>query len=383
MALTGRRDGPPLGPPGLLVARLDGLRTDLTALAGLELDPAALLGERAAIAGLHRSGEVSCGGTTRLLPSADGWVALSLTRPDDIDAVPALVEAVSVADPWDAVTACAATRPGASFVERARLLGLPVAALPPPGVTRPDPVVRRRVDGPPAPPRRLCGMRVVDLSSLWAGPLCGSLLAAAGADVVKVESTRRPDGARHGPQRFFDLMNAGKRSVALDLTTSEGTGILARLLGAADVVIEASRPRALRQLGLDAERLTSTGPQVWVSITGHGRAEPDAGWVGFGDDAAVAGGLVACDGAGPIFCADAVADPLAGLVAARAALRALATGGRWAVDVALSRVAAWAAGPTAPVPVSVSAAPPRARPEERPGPALGEHTAAVLASLPR
>ena len=104
-------------------------------------------------------------------------------------------------------------------------------------------------------------------------------------------------------------MNAGKRSVALDLTTSEGTRILARLLATADVVIEASRPRALQQLGLDADRLTSTGPQVWVSITGHGRAEPGAGWVGFGDDAAVAGGLVACDAAGPIFCADAVADP--------------------------------------------------------------------------
>ena len=119
-----------------------------------------------------------------------------------------------------------------------------------------------------------------------------------------------------------------------------------------------------------------------MSITGHGRAEPGAGWVGFGDDAAVAGGLVACDAAGPIFCADAVADPLAGLVATQAALQALATGGRWVVDVALSRVAAWAAGPTAPVPVGVSAAPPRARPVGRPGPALGEHTAAVLASLP-
>ena len=383
MALTGRRDGPPLGPPGLLVARLDGLRADLAALVGLELDTAALLGERAAIAGLHRSGEVSCGGATRLLPSADGWVALSLARPDDVDAVPALVEGLPAEDPWEAVTASAATRSGASFVERARLLGLPAAGLPPPARTPPDAVApRRRVDGAPAPPRRLDGARVVDLSSLWAGPLCGSLLAAAGADVVKVESTRRPDGAREGPPRFFDLMNGGKRSVALDLTTSEGTQVLGRLLATADVVIEASRPRALQQLGLDADRLTSTGPQVWVSITGHGRAEPGAGWVGFGDDASVAGGLVARDGAGPVFCADAVADPLAGLVATRAALEALAAGGRWVVDVALSRVAAWAAGPTSPVPVAVPAAPPRARPVAWPGPALGEHTRAVLASLP-
>ena len=73
---------------------------------------------------------------------------------------------------------------------------------------------------------------MVDLSSLWAGPLCGQLLATAGADVVKVESTgparRRPSW----PAAFFDLMNGPKRSVALDLATSgAGTtcGVSSRL----------------------------------------------------------------------------------------------------------------------------------------------------------
>ena len=61
---------------------------------------------------------------------------------------------------------------------------------------------------------------MVELGSLWAAPLCGSLLAAAGADVVKVESIGRPDGARRGPPAFFDLLNGGKRSVALDLRPS-------------------------------------------------------------------------------------------------------------------------------------------------------------------
>ena len=113
-----------------------------------------------------------------------------------------------------------------------------------------------------------------------------------------------------------------------------------------------------------------------MSITGHGRAEPGAGWVAFGDDAAVAGGLVAWDGAGPVLLRRRRRRPRSPAWSPRAAaLEALATGGRWVVDVALSRVAAWAAGPTAPVPVGVSAAPPRARPVERPGPALGEHTA--------
>ena len=124
------------------------------------------------------------------------------------------------------------------------------------------------------------------------------------------------------------------------------------LVARADVVIESSRPRALEQLGIDAAAAVASGPTVWVSITGHGRTGAARNRVGFGDDAAVAGGLVswtsAAVGAGvdPCFCADAVADPCSGLVAAAAAVAALAAGGRWLVDVALSGVAARLAGPT-------------------------------------
>ena len=101
-----------------------------------------------------------------------------------------------------------------------------------------------------APPRLdLSGLRVVDLTALWAGPLCGDLLARGGAQVVKVESLGRPDGARRGPAAFFDQLNAHKRSVALDFTTTGGRARLAGLLVAADVVLESSRPRALDQLG--------------------------------------------------------------------------------------------------------------------------------------
>ena len=67
---------------------------------------------------------------------------------------------------------------------------------------------------------------MVDLSALWAGPLCGDLLARAGASVVKVESTQRPDGARRGSRAFFDLLNGRKRSVALDLRSREGVRVL-------------------------------------------------------------------------------------------------------------------------------------------------------------
>jgi crotonobetainyl-CoA:carnitine CoA-transferase CaiB-like acyl-CoA transferase len=103
--------------------------------------------------------------------------------------------------------------------------------------------------------------------------------------------------------------------------------------------------------------------------------------VAFGDDAAVAGGLVAWDGDGPVFCADAVADPSSGLVAVAATLDALAAGGGWLLDVAMSRVAAHLAGPTLPARVPVDIASPRARLVTRPAPALGEHTDAVLHDL--
>ncbi len=220
-------------------------------------DPLALLGERAAIAGLHRRGSTSVGGATRLLPARDGWVAVSLARPDDVALVPAWLELDEPPeDPWRAISAAVSGRPSGEVVERGRLLGLPVARLrearPAGGAPR-QPVLGRSL-GAARPTPTLADTVVVELGSLWAGPLCGSLLATAGARVIKVESTDRPDGARRGPRQLFDLLNAGKQSVALDLSTPAGREGLARLLARADVVIEASRPRALEHLGVDAGR---------------------------------------------------------------------------------------------------------------------------------
>jgi hypothetical protein len=376
MALTGRADGPGLGPPAGFVERVGSVGRRLG------VDGLGLVGERAAIAGWTRRGDLSCGGATRLLPAADGWVALSLARDDDLALVPALLEDDrAIRDPWPRVASAARTRPAADLVARARLLGLPAAVLPDVRPV-PPPAIEARPAGASAAARPVAGARVVDLSSLWAGPLCGALLAAAGADVVKVESTARPDGARSGPATFFDLLNGDKRTVALDLTARDGVAALVALLRTADVVIEGSRPRALEQMGVDRLQLAAEdGPQVWVSITGYGRAEPMREWVAFGDDAAVGGGLIARDASGPCFCADAVADPLTGMVAAVAALDALAAGGRHLVDVAMAGVAAAHAGPTLAVPDGVEAAPPTARRPHRRAAALGAHTAAVLQPL--
>jgi hypothetical protein len=389
MWLTGRPDGPALGAPGALVDLVEQAASVLhhRSAGRVTADGLALLGERAALSGLTRHGDVSCGGSTRLVRAADGWVAVSLARPDDIAALPAWLEYdVADLDPWPTVIEAVAQRPAALLDERAALLGLPMAALasvPPP--THPAfglPISARQVAGTGDPPRAVADVTVLDLSSLWAGPLCGRLLAEAGAQVIKVESAGRPDGARRGPSQFFDVLNGPKRSVALDLESPEGLRRLRRLLVAADVVIESARPRALEQWGIDATEVLQQdrGPRVWASITSHGRSPEGRERVGFGDVAAVAGGLITRDEQGPCLIADAVTDPVGGLVTAAATLEALAAGGRWLVDSAMAPLAASLAGEPLTVGGMV-AAPPRARPAPPAAAALGSDTAAVLADL--
>ncbi|MFN2536710.1 MAG: CoA transferase, partial [Mycobacteriales bacterium] len=216
--------------------------------------------------------------------------------------------------------------------DRATLLGLPLSVV---GEVRAELPWRMDVHsaGPPPSGTPL----VVDLSSLWAGPLCSSLLRRLGCRVLKVEDPRRADGARRGPTKFFDLLNAGAESVAIDFSTDAGRRRLRELLLAADVVVEGSRPRALRQLGLVAEDVVAQSDRLtWVSITAYGREHER---VGFGDDTAAAGGLVV-DGC---FVGDAIADPMTGVHAALAAWAGIKQGGARLVDVPLARVAATAA----------------------------------------
>jgi hypothetical protein len=376
--LVGREEGPVLLPAPATMVAIEALVADAAVT-----DALALLGERAALSGLSRHGSTSCGAATRLVPAADGWLAVALARPDDVDLLPAWLEVGNDgegSDPWALVARVVSTRPAADLVDRAGLLGLPVARLGE-AARSAAPVLSQPYGARPPlghPPL------VVDLSSLWAGPLCSHLLALEGARVVKVESTTRPDGARADRSGFFDLLNHGKSSVALDLSSAEGVTRLRDLLAAADVVVEGSRPRALRQWGIEAEALLATahGPRVWVSITGHGRVGPAGARVGFGDDAAVAGGLVVGDAVGPCFLADAVADPLAGIAAAAAVTEALAKGGAWLLDVALARVAASVAGPDWTGRAIVGPLePPRARPVPGPARPLGADTVTVLGGL--
>ena len=421
MALTGLPDGPPAATPAAALVLLRAVTSQLARLTretGHEVraDAAELISGRAALAGFTRGGLVSAGGSCLLLRAADGWCAVNLSRPDDLAAVPAVIGALgldpdgldpdgldgpalagadgasSVEAARPALAAAARVRPAADVAAAGQLLGVPAAALPagalPPGDLPPGDLPsgdlgpgdlspgnlgagaldtggrlwRTTRIAPPLPGARLAGAVVADLSSMWAGPLCARLLGLAGADVIKVESPGRPDGARSGNHEFFDWLHAGHRSLAVDFGSREGRAALAALLARADVVIEASRPRALAALGLAPGQLPHRDGQVWLSISGYGLQAPDL--VAFGDDAAVAGGLVGwANGLGeratalagraaglpgpaagadrvPVFCADAIADPLAGACGALAVARSRAAGGGERIDLSMRDVAA-------------------------------------------
>lgn len=348
MHLTGWPQHAPRAPTAPVTARLRAVGALLDELAGAALDvelTTALFG-RAALMDGHRQGRTSVGGSSRLLAAADGWVAVTLARQTDLDAVGAIVGQPDDGplEPWVALGAHAATRTAAVVAERAQLVGVPAAALDTTSAAGAPARVEVVGRPTPTPPRR--GL-VVDLSAMWAGPLCAHVLGRAGARVVKVESPSRADGARTGDPAFFDWLHEGHRAVALDLGSARGASALGHLLERADVVIESSRPRALEQLGLDAAAIVASRPgRTWVSITGYGRRSAWSNRVAFGDDAAIAGGLAAVDEKGdPVFCGDAMADPVTGLVAALAALASQACGGGHLVDVALCDVARWLARP--------------------------------------
>ena len=332
--LTGLPDGPPDFSRAAVLAHARSTADEVHRRIGVTVDVAELLAGRAALLGLSRRGRVSAGGATRLIAARDGWCALTLSRSDDVDAVPALVEvSAKQEDPWPTVERWFSERTAAQAVERARLLGLPAAVLG--EAEAAEPVVRRV--GPAVSPSGSAGLLVVDLSSMWAGPLCGRLLARAGATVVKVESRGRPDGTRAGSPAFFDWMNGGKLCYGADFDEPVR---LRALLEVADVVIESSRPAALQQRGLGAGDVAAKDGRVWVRITGHGADGERANWTAFGDDAAVAGGLVGRSADGPVFCGDAIADPLTGLQATVVVAESLARGGGEVIDVAMAAVAA-------------------------------------------
>lgn len=334
------------------------------------VDGAQLLAERAALTGASAQGDVSVGGACRLLPAGDGWVAVSLPRPSDLELVAPLTQE-EAADPWHSLAAWVAAQPASEVVARARLLGIALSRVR-------EGAAPLQLPAEPAGvvPRSGWTPLVIDFSALWAGPLCGALLTAAGARVVKVESAHRLDGARRGEPHFYDLLHAGQESICLDPGAPEDLAALQSLVAEADIVIESSRPRALAGWGLDAEAAARAGT-VWVSITAYGRAEGDR--VGFGDDVAAGAGLVGWIDGVPRFVGDAIADPLTGLASAVAALRGLSSGAGALLDLSMASVVASTLDGTSTLPsTGMTVSPPRARPVPGTAPAVGADTARIL-----
>ena len=270
-------------------------------------DSGSLLTERAVLAGVpveevwRRRSSVSLGGACRMMFSADGAVAVNLPRDYDWQMLPALFgmlglrwdgvgrddvggyEAVLMGETaWQPLESTVARLPREDLVCAAGELGLAVAEV----------GSGRSVSLPPLPQtgRSLRDAKVVDISVMWAGPLCGDLLARAGAQVIKVESPSRPDGARLGLPEFYELLNGKKQHRSIRFDASEGRAELLGLLQNADIVITSCRPRALEQMGIDPRDVVSQSNVIWAGITGYGWEQGHK--VAFGDDAAAAGGLI-------------------------------------------------------------------------------------------
>ena len=120
----------------------------------------------------------------------------------------------------------------------------------------------------------LAGVRVIDFTAWWAGPIASHSLALLGADVVKIESVQRPDGMRFASARpptvdqwwewgmVFHGANTNKRGITLDMRSSEGVAAAERLIADADVVIENFTPRVMDGFGLTWERLSALNPRL-------------------------------------------------------------------------------------------------------------------------
>jgi crotonobetainyl-CoA:carnitine CoA-transferase CaiB-like acyl-CoA transferase len=176
----------------------------------------------------------------------------------------------------------------------------------------------------------LSRFKVIDLTRARAGPTAARHFADWGADVIKVEMPLESDedglgGSRHGAD-FFNL-HRNKRSIALNLKTPEGVGILKQLAETADVLIENYRPDVKKRLGFDYETLRKLNPRlVYVSLSGFGQTGPYANRPGFDQVAQGMGGLMSITGLpgqGPVRVGIPIADLSAGNYAAMGALMAL------------------------------------------------------------
>ncbi|MFD5515151.1 CaiB/BaiF CoA transferase family protein [Streptomyces sp. NPDC127066] len=195
----------------------------------------------------------------------------------------------------------------------------------------------------------LDGVRVLDLATLFAGPLAATMLGDFGAEVVKVEHPTQPDPSRgHGPSKdgiglWWKLLGRNKRTITLDLSKRGGRATLLRLAAEADVIIENFRPGTLEKWDLGWAELSAANPRlVLARVTAFGQFGPYAHRPGFGTLAEAMSGFAAITGepdAPPTLPPFGLADSIAGLATAYAVLTALRardrTGEGQVIDMAI------------------------------------------------
>ena len=199
------------------------------------------------------------------------------------------------------------------------------------------------------------GIRVIEVTGNWSGPLTGRHLGDLGAEVVKIELARRPaTRVSHPPggerwetffnrSGYFNLLNRNKRDLCLDLGTERGRELFLRLVDDADVVLENNSARVFPQLGLDYETLARRNPRiVMCSISGYGATGPERDYLAYGSNIEASCGLAAQTGYGdgaPRGTNSYYADPITGAHATVGILAALLarerTGNGQHLDMAL------------------------------------------------
>jgi formyl-CoA transferase len=182
----------------------------------------------------------------------------------------------------------------------------------------------------------LHGIRVLEATTSWAGPMCGCLLADLGADVIKVEAIDGEVGRKVPPwltgednrvSFLHATVNRNKRSLTLDLRHPDGRDIFLRLAARSDIVLQNFRPGTFDKWGIGYEHCRAVNPDIiYVSISGYGQFGPDHDRVGYDPIAEAASGFMSLNGSPdgpPVRCATYLCDDLAGLHGALSAVAAL------------------------------------------------------------
>ncbi|HEX9710962.1 MAG TPA: CoA transferase [Actinomycetota bacterium] len=211
-------------------------------------------------------------------------------------------------------------------------------------------------------PGPLEGLRVLDVSTVLAGPLCCQILGDYGADVIKIEHPAKGDSMRgHGPSKdgvplWWKMVSRNKRHIGLYLGDPEGADVFRRLAATVDVIVENFRPGTLERWGVGYETLKEANPGiVLVRITGFGQSGPYRDRPGFGTLAESMSGFAAITGepdGPPTLPPFGLADSICGMAAASAAMMALyhrdARGGEGQqIDISILEPIVTALGPQA------------------------------------